>query len=69
MIDESDVEDAGLFAALSPGLGGALLFIALALVLAYFASSNAEECGERKCERGRPKLMNHECLCVERAEP
>jgi hypothetical protein len=70
MIDDDDASDAFMVAALSPGgFGAFLVFLAIAIVFAVYASNNRAECSTRACPSGQsPKLMNHECLCVTRAQ-
>lgn len=66
MIDGDDVDDAIMLSLFTPGWMGAA-FVVLALVFWFVASRNADECAQKACSLGKPKLVEHECLCVERA--
>jgi hypothetical protein len=68
MIDDSD----GDFALLAsngagPILGTILLLLAIAL---YFVSChNKDECAQKHCpDGGKPRLMDHACLCATEAK-
>jgi len=66
MIDNEDSDDVMLLGLFTPGWMGAALVV-LALVFWLVASQNADECASKACPSGKPKLMEHECLCVEQA--
>lgn len=68
MIDDDDVTFFALSA--SPvGPIGFVVCIAIMIVLGCIAASNADDCAQMKCATGEPKVIKHECLCVERAKP
>lgn len=46
-----------------------LIAITILIVLVLVVSDNRAECTKMHCESGAPVLMNHECLCVEKAVP
>ena len=70
MIDYEDVEIVALSGD-GGGCGGpvgALLFVAMVLIILGVAMCNDNECGQKHCANGsRPRLMNHSCLCVDEA--
>jgi hypothetical protein len=70
MLDDDDVSDA-VIVGLSgnPGCLGIILVAVIVLVMMWIVGGNKEECAELHCSGGKtPKLMAHECLCVERAQ-
>lgn len=69
MLDDSDLDDVVLFGLLSNGGSGwGLFWLALLIVFAVAVCNNHDECGRMRCSDGRtPKLMSHQCLCVEPA--
>lgn len=66
MIDNEDADFVLLWGIATPGWLG-LIVVAIAFVLFVIAASNSEDCAERKCERGKPKVVENECVCVEAA--
>jgi hypothetical protein len=68
MIDSDDADMVGLIGLLMPEVLG-FLILAIGIAVAIIASQNEQECGERHCDHGTPKLIKHECLCVEGAKP
>lgn len=49
------------------GVGGVAGLI-LAIILWAIAASNDADCSKKTCPNGmQPRLMSHDCLCVERA--
>jgi len=68
MIDFDDAGDFGFAGALIGGVGGAILLI-LALVFFLAAAGNEADCKKKSCPGGQtPRLMDHDCLCAERAK-
>ena len=60
-----DYDDAGDFAMFGPvGIVGLIIVI----ILFVCASMNDDDCQKKKCANGEPRLMNHDCLCVEKAK-
>lgn len=50
------------------GVGGGLGLV-LAIVMLIIASMNDSECQQKRCPNGQqPRLLDHDCLCVERAK-
>lgn len=70
MIDDDDVDFAS-FAWPAGGLFISLLGLVVIILLWYTADKNKTECAAMKCKMmsASPKLIKHECLCVEKAEP
>lgn len=70
--DHSDADDWILVSLLSaPATWVGLLVVILIGVAVYScAHANERECAKLHCASGQqPKLLQHECLCVERAQP
>jgi len=68
VFDHEDVDDATTLALFSTGIVFvvAVLFV---IFIAYRAHKNQEMCEKKMCSVGlSSKLMNNECLCVERAK-
>lgn len=61
MIDYSD-GDLALW-----GVGG-FFGIILAIIFYVIAASNDTDCSKKHCDHGVPRLMAHDCLCVEPAK-
>lgn len=63
MIDE---DDATVAMVLAP-LGGVVGFlVVLGILIAWLA--NERECSDMHCKTGVPRLIEHECICVEQAK-
>lgn len=70
MLDDSDIDDVVELGVLMPNSApGCLLWIALLIVVAVLVARNREECAALHCPEGEPTLLNHECLCVQKARP
>jgi hypothetical protein len=68
MIDDNDVEIAILFWP-SGGWIGFFLGIIVIGILAFVACQNDQECEAKSCPNGGvARLMDHECVCVERPQ-
>lgn len=68
MMDDSDTDFAAL-ATLSSGSGcGLIVGIVIVIIVAVIVSQNKDECAQKHCDVGTPKLMAHECLCVSGAK-
>lgn len=68
MIDDDDVG----FALLAwPVVGPISLVLGIVVIGILWAVSceNENECARRACVHGRGKVVDNECLCVERAAP
>jgi len=63
-----DTEDGNFVLLVAGGGFVGVCLVVLALVLYAVAYSNEQECGERACERGTAKLLDHECVCVSEPE-
>lgn len=64
MIDDSDGDFVLL---LAPGGIAGVFFLVAAVVIYIIAAGNQDECESKQCRTGSAKLIDHECLCVERA--
>lgn len=62
MLDDNDLD---LVAFAGPGGVVGLLIL---LIVWWCVHDNHEKCSDMHCNRGRPVLMAHDCLCVEKAE-
>jgi hypothetical protein len=62
MIDESDANFSLLL------FGGTPIGLIIAILIAYQACQNKEDCSKRHCDKGHPVLTAHECLCLEEAK-
>ncbi len=69
MIDNSDGDFVLLSGDSSTGCAGIIVTLVLAGIIYAIAASNSQECSERKCDHGVPKLIAHDCLCVEPTKP
>ncbi len=67
-VDSSDVNFVLLAFNPTTPLGVGLWLIAIGIVL-MFAASNASDCSKRHCETGVPRVIDHNCICVEKATP
>mgnify|MGYP001579847556 CR=1 FL=1 len=63
MVDDSDVELAAWIFNPTTWFGLGLTVMVL-LIIALIAASNEKECEAKHCDAGKPKLMDHECVCV-----
>ena len=69
MLDDSDLDDATWALWLAPGWVWVLVALFFVVVVAYAVQVNKEDCAALHCRSGQsPKLLAHECLCVEHAE-
>lgn len=68
MIDDSDSEDFMLLSFLVDGPIGWVALV-LALCVAAIALSNRRDCSKRTCAHGEPAVVQHECVCLEKARP
>lgn len=67
MMDDSDSDTFWIAAMFTKGPIG-WIFLALFIVVLFVVASNKEDCAKKSCPNGMtPKLMSHECLCVQRA--
>lgn len=68
MIDDDDATFAIL--AWMPGGGwfATILGAVIVVVTLIVVARNHRECEAKRCDRGKPVLAHHECLCVELAE-
>lgn len=67
MIDHDDGDAFWLAGLFSPGLL-ALVLLVCAIVFWVIAASNEKSCASLACTNSQtPKLMENECLCVEKA--
>lgn len=67
MIDFDDAGDMGTAGVLVGGVGGIILLL-IALFMWLGARDNAAACAQKTCPGGQsPRLMDHDCLCAERA--
>jgi hypothetical protein len=67
MLDDDDVE----FVALAWSGGGwviGVLGIIVLVIMMVIVSGNKDDCAKLSCPHGSPKLMEHECLCVDKAQ-
>ncbi len=62
MLDEDDLD-----LAVWVGPGG-IIGLIIVLVVWWCVHDNHEKCSERHCDKGLPVLMEHDCLCVEKAK-
>lgn len=64
MIDD---DDATWVAIIWPAGGLVCLVLGLVVVIAMalIAHDNRKQCEARSCAHGAPKLIDHECLCVD----
>lgn len=66
MLDNDDADTLGLIALFTNGpLGWALLVAAIIVVI--IVASNEEDCEKKICDRGKPALIENDCLCLEKA--
>lgn len=66
MIDGDDADFALLASMSSGGIIGVIMLV-LAIVFYVMAAQNETDCESRKCQTGSGKLVDGECLCVEKA--
>lgn len=68
--DASDVSDVACEAFIESGSGWVLLVaIAILLAVVLIVRGNRVDCAAKVCGSGMgPKLVSHECKCVEHAE-
>lgn len=69
MIDSDDADTFLLLSMFGPGGWIGFIIAVIGIVVAVKACANESECSERHCDHGKPKLIKHECLCVEGAKP
>lgn len=68
MLDDDDLEFTALIWP-GGGWGMTIIGIIVIVVMAIIVSGNKEECAAKHCDNGGTSmLMNHECLCVEKAK-
>ena len=66
-IDSDDVSDLAWMSSPSSVAGAIATLIVLAIVY-FIAASNEADCQKRKCaENLTPKVVKHDCLCVQKA--
>lgn len=69
MIDDDDVDSVWLAAMVSNNPTLSLIFLIILITVAIIAYQNNKECSTKKCDAGyTAKLMEHDCLCVKKAE-
>lgn len=66
MIDDSDV-DFAILASMGTRGWVSVVFAVAAFVLMVARCSSEDECGKRHCDKGKPTVVAHECVCVEKA--
>lgn len=68
MLDDDDVE----FTALAFPVTGPIsfvLFLITIIIMLVVVSHNKDECAAMHCDNGgQAQLLNHQCLCVEKAK-
>lgn len=68
MLDDNDFDDVAELGVLMPNSAlGCFLWIALLIVVAVVIARNRQECAALHCPQGQAQLLNHECLCVQKA--
>lgn len=62
-----DNDDATWVAIIWPAGGWvcSVLGLIVVIALAFIAHDNRKQCEARACSHGTPKLIDHECLCVD----
>lgn len=70
MLDDSDIDSAWWVFILSGGGWAWTIFVLIVVAVLYgVVGSNKDDCSRLHCSPGKsPRLMAHECLCVERAQ-
>lgn len=69
MLDDSDLDDVLWFWPDGIGWIGAVIGIIIAIIIAVVVAGNHEECAKKFCPNGQPaRLLDHQCLCVEKAQ-
>ncbi len=69
MIDDSDGDTFWLISLFTEGPWG-WIFLVLAVVLWFVASSNRADCAKMTCPPGQvARVLDHECLCAGTARP
>lgn len=66
MIDDDDVGWVALLWPTPQSWLGWAVFLAVILTMCAVASSNSKDCSEKHCATGTPKVIDGECLCVEK---
>ena len=67
MIDDEDVEIAVVGLDGGGTVVGTVVVLLVVAFLAWRASVNDEDCSKHRCAHGAPKLMQGECICIEKA--
>jgi hypothetical protein len=69
MIDHSDGDDFWLVSLFTENPIVSLAFLVIAIALWWAACDNEKTCVTKSCPTdSRPKLMEHECLCIMEAK-
>ena len=68
MIDKDDAELFLLTSNPTSCLGVAVVLV-ITGILYYVATQNERECEAKPCPHGIARVIDHECLCVDRPEP
>lgn len=67
MLDDSDSNNLFLGSLFTNGWLSLILFV-LGIICTVIVCDNKKDCAEKTCTIGKPQLMNHQCLCVEKAK-
>lgn len=68
MLDDDDVDDFWLAMLFSPPGWLGLVLCVLFILVAVQVCSNKDECARKRCDRGKPVLMENDCMCMDRAK-